>query len=38
MTCNLTDPIFTDENAAREHFEELRLAGRPGLPALRFGR
>src|SRR5579864_1798356 len=24
MTCDLTDPIFTDEDAAREHFEALR--------------
>jgi transposase-like protein len=32
MTCDLTDPIFTDENAAREHFENLRWPDGPVCP------
>jgi hypothetical protein len=29
VTCDLTDPIFTDETAAREHFEALRWPDGP---------
>src|SRR5438105_10864210 len=29
MNCDLTDPIFTDENAARVHFEKLRWPDGP---------
>lgn len=29
MTCDLTDPIFTDEEAARAHFESLRWPDGP---------
>jgi transposase-like protein len=29
MDCDLTDPIFTDENAARVHFEKLRWPDGP---------
>jgi transposase-like protein len=29
MTCDLTDPIFTDEEAARAHFEALRWPDGP---------
>jgi transposase-like protein len=32
MTINLTDPIFTDENAARAHFEALRWPDGPVCP------
>ena len=31
-TLNLTDPIFTDENAAREHFETIRWPDGPICP------
>ncbi len=34
---NLTDPVFTDADKAREHFEIDPLAERPVLPALRRG-
>src|SRR5260370_4859113 len=32
VTFNLTDPIFTDENAAREHFEAIRWPNGPVCP------
>ena len=32
MTVNLTDPIFTDEDAARAHFEALRWPKGPVCP------
>lgn len=32
MTCNLTDPIFTDEDKAREHFEAIRWPNGPVCP------
>jgi transposase-like protein len=32
MTINLTDPIFTDEDAARAHFEALRWPNGPVCP------
>ena len=32
MTINLTDPIFHDENAAREHFEAIRWPNGPFCP------
>jgi transposase-like protein len=32
MTVNLTDPIFTDEDAARAHFEALRWPNGPVCP------
>jgi transposase-like protein len=32
MTTDLTDPIFADENAAREHFETLRWPDGPVCP------
>src|SRR6266446_5549527 len=32
MTANLTDPIFTDETAAREHFEAIRWPNGPICP------
>jgi transposase-like protein len=32
MTVNLTDPIFTDEEAARRHFEALRWPNGPECP------
>lgn len=32
MTCDLTNPIFTDENAARKHFEALRWPDGPICP------
>jgi transposase-like protein len=32
MTCDLTDKIFTDENAARIHFEKLRWPDGPVCP------
>jgi transposase-like protein len=32
MTCDLTDPIFTDETAARVHFEKLRWPAGPVCP------
>ena len=32
MTVNLTDPIFTDEEAARRHFEALRWPDGPECP------
>jgi transposase-like protein len=32
MTTDLTDPIFTDENAARAHFEKLRWPDGPVCP------
>src|SRR6202011_1865082 len=32
MTCDLTNPIFTDEDAARKHFEALRWPDGPICP------
>ena len=32
MTCDLTDKIFTDESAARKHFEALRWPDGPVCP------
>ena len=32
MTCDLTNPIFTDETAARKHFEALRWPDGPVCP------
>lgn len=32
MAFDITDPIFTDENAAREHFEEVRWPNGPVCP------
>lgn len=32
MTCDLTNPIFTDEEAARKHFEALRWPDGPVCP------
>src|ERR1700677_5268731 len=32
MTCDLTNPIFTDEDAARKHFETLRWPDGPICP------
>ena len=32
MAIDLTDPIFTDENAARAHFEQLRWPNGPFCP------
>ena len=32
MSVNITDPIFSDEEAARKHFEELRWPGGPECP------
>ena len=32
MTVDLTDPIFTDEEAARAHFERLRWPNGPVCP------
>ncbi len=32
MTCDLTNPIFTDEDAARKHFEALRWPDGPVCP------
>lgn len=32
MTCDLTNPIFSDEDAARKHFEELRWPDGPICP------
>ncbi len=29
MTADLTNPIFTDEEAAREHFEAIRWPNGP---------
>ena len=35
---NLTDPIFHDEDKAREHLEAHALAGWPVVPSLRLDR
>ncbi len=32
MSINLTDPIFTDEDAARKHFEAIRWPNGPACP------
>jgi len=32
MTCDLTDPIFNDEDAARKHFEAIRWPNGPFCP------
>ena len=35
MTCDLTNPAFTDEDKAREFLRGFTLAGWPRLPVLR---